>query len=133
MISVKSSFRNSPPGQLAASLQDARNYTLTYFDLFQSSGFDKTSRLPYLTIINPPLWELGHVVWFAEWFILRGAPANNLAMAQCPSILHDGDRWFDSSRVAHSSRWTLDLPDTPDIKKYADDETHFEQAFQATQ
>ena len=121
MISVKSSFRNSPPSQLAASLQDARNYTLAFFDLFQSSGFDKPSRVPYLPIINPPLWEFGHVVWFAEWFILRDAPVGDLAMAQCPSLLHDGDRWFDSSRVAHSSRWTLDLPDTSVIKKYADD------------
>ncbi len=121
MISVKSSFRNSSPDQLAASMQDARDYTLTLFDLFQSSGFDDLSRAPYLPIINPPLWELGHVVWFTEWFILRGAPASELAMAQDRSILHDGDRWFDSSRVAHTSRWTLDLPDTPTIKKYAHD------------
>jgi ergothioneine biosynthesis protein EgtB len=120
-MSVKSSLRNSPPDQLAACLQDARDYTLTFFNLFQSSGFDQLSRVPYLPIINPPLWELGHVVWFAEWFILRGAPAGDLAMAQRPSILHDGDRWFDSSRVAHTSRWTLDLPDTPVIKKYAGD------------
>jgi ergothioneine biosynthesis protein EgtB len=42
-------------------------------------------------------------------------------MAQRPSILHDGDRWFDSSRVAHTSRWTLDLPATSAIKKYAGD------------
>jgi iron(II)-dependent oxidoreductase len=119
MMSVKSSFRNAPPDQLAASMLDARNYTLTLFNLFQSSGLDDLARVPYLATINPPLWELGHLVWFAEWFVLRDAPAGSLAMAQRPSLLPDGDRWFDSSRVAHTSRWQLDLPDTTIIKKYA--------------
>jgi iron(II)-dependent oxidoreductase len=121
MMSVKSSFRNSPPVQLAASMQDARNYTLTLFNLFESSGLDDPSRVPYLATINPPLWELGHFVWFAEWFVLRDAPSGSLAMAQRPSLLLDGDRWFDSSCVAHATRWQLDLPDTSIIKKYADE------------
>lgn len=119
MMPVKSSFRNAPPDQLAASMQDARNYTLTLFDLFQSSGLDDPARVPYLATINPPLWELGHFVWFGEWFVLRAAPAGSLAMAQHPSLLPDGDRWFNSSRVAHVTRWHLDLPATHIIKKYA--------------
>ena len=102
-------------------MQDARNYTLTLFNLFESSGLDDPSRVPYLATINPPLWELGHFVWFAEWFVLRDAPSDSLAMAQRPSLLPDGDRWFDSSRVAHATRWQLDLPDTSIIKKYADE------------
>lgn len=102
-------------------MQDARNYTLTLFNLFESSGLDDPSRVPYLATINPPLWELGHFVWFAEWFVLRDAPSGSLAMAQRPSLLPDGDRWFDSSRVAHATRWQLDLPDTSIIKKYANE------------
>jgi len=121
MKSALSSLRNSPPDQLAASLQDARDYTLTLFNLFQSAGLDQLSRVPYLPIINPPLWELGHLVWFAEWFVLRNAPAGELEMTQRPSILPAGDRWFDSSRVAHRSRWSLDLPATSVIKQYAHD------------
>ena len=121
VMTAKSSFRNSPPDQLAASMQDARNYTLTLFNLFESSGLDDPSRVPYLATINPPLWELGHFVWFAEWFVLRDAPSGSLAMVQRPSLLPDGDRWFDSSRVAHATRWQLDLPDTSIIKKYAND------------
>lgn len=120
-MSVKSSFRNAPPAQLAASFHDARNYTLTLFDLFQSSVLDDTARVPYLSTINPPLWELGHLVWFAEWFILRNAPSGNLAMANRPSLLQDSDRWFDSARIAHSTRWQLDLPATAIIKQYADE------------
>jgi ergothioneine biosynthesis protein EgtB len=120
-MSVKSSLRNATPAQLAAYLQDARDYTLTLFNLFQSAGLDDLSRVPYLPIINPPLWELGHLVWFAEWFVLRDAPAGDMEMAQRPSILPAGDRWFDSSRVAHRSRWSLDLPATAVIKHYAHD------------
>jgi ergothioneine biosynthesis protein EgtB len=121
MVSVTSSFRNAPPDQLVASLQDARHYTLSLFDLFQASGLDDSARVPYLTIINPPLWELGHLVWFSEWFALRDAPADDLSKMQRPSILADADRWFDSSKVTHPSRWTLDLPDTSTIKKYSYD------------
>lgn len=120
-MSVKSSFRNAPPDQLAASLQDARNYTLTLFDLFQSSGLDDLARVPYLPTINPPLWELGHLVWFTEWFILRNAPSGTLAMTSSPSLLQGSDNWFDSARIAHATRWQLDLPATATIKQYADE------------
>lgn len=118
-MSVKSSFRHASPEQLAVSLQDARHYTLTLFEIFQSAGLDQLTRVPYLAIINPPLWELGHLVWFTEWFILRGSPAGEHAMKQSPSILNGSDQWFDSSRVAHASRWHLDLPETEAIKHYA--------------
>lgn len=121
MRSVKSSFRNAPPDQLVASMRDARDYTLTLFDRFQASGLDKLAQVPYLATINPPLWELGHIAWFAEWFVLRETPSGNPALVHCPSLLPDSDRWFDSGRVAHTTRWQLDLPDTSIIKKYADE------------
>ena len=121
MISVTSTFRDASSDQLAASLQDSRHYTLSLFDLFQSAGMDQPARVPYLAIINPPLWELGHLVWFAEWFVLRDAPADDNAMKQRPSLLPHADRWFDSSKVHHNTRWTLDLPDTATVKRYAQD------------
>ena len=115
------SFRDAPPEQLAAALQDARNYTLALFELFCSARLDELNRVPYLATINPPLWELGHVVWFAEWLILRDAPSGKPAMALRPCILADGDRWFDSTPVTHATRWTLDLPDTAAIRTYANE------------
>ena len=117
---MHTSFRNASPSQLAAALQDARNYTLALFDRFQSSGLDNVARVPYLPIINPPLWELGHIAWFAEWFVLREAATSHPSAARYPCLLEASDRWFDSGNVAHASRWTLDLPDTSAIKKYAD-------------
>jgi ergothioneine biosynthesis protein EgtB len=34
-------------------------------------------------------------------------------------MLPGADRWFDSSRVAHADRWTLDLPPLDEIRDYA--------------
>lgn len=120
-MSTQSSFRNASPAQLAAALQDARHYTLVLFERFQLSGLDDVARVPYLSIINPPLWELGHIAWFSEWFVLREAATSHPASAKCPCLLQAGDRWFDSGNVAHQTRWTLDLPDTATIKNYADE------------
>ena len=121
MNPIESSFRNASPAQLAVAMQDARNYTLALFERFQSSGLDNLAQVPYFPIINPPLWELGHIAWFAEWFVLREAASSNPVAAKFPCLLASGDRWFDSNRVPHKSRWKLDLPDTAAIKKYADE------------
>ena len=118
-MSVKTTLKDFSNAQLAEAKQETRNYTLSIFNVFQSAGLDKLSQVPYLAIINPPLWELGHIVWFSEWLILRGAPCGKEAMAQHPCILAAGDRWFDSTPITHKSRWTLDLPDTNEVKKYA--------------
>jgi iron(II)-dependent oxidoreductase len=118
---MPSSFRNATPAQLAAMLQDARDYTLALFERFQAAGLDDPARVPYLAIVNPPLWELGHTAWFAEWFVLREAATSDPGSARRPCLLDAGDRWFDSNTVAHASRWTLDLPDTTTIKGYAEE------------
>ena len=59
---------------------------------------------PYLEIVNPVLWEIGHVAWFHEYWTLRHAAG------RAPLIEHS-DRLWDSSNVAHKTRWHLDLPD----------------------
>jgi iron(II)-dependent oxidoreductase len=67
---------------------------------------------PLLPIVNPPLWELGHVAWFHEyweWRHLRGLPP----------LRGDADRLYDSAAVAHDTRWDLPLPSFDDTKRYA--------------
>ena len=59
--------------------------------------------VPPSPILNPFLWELGHVAWFAERFLLRRG-------AEDPSLRADADRHWDSIAVAHQTRWDLDLP-----------------------
>jgi len=112
------SFRTATSNELAGALQDARDYTLTLFECLAAAGLDhpeKVSRLPYL---NPPLWELGHIAWFAEWYILREAESSNPAAALRTSMLTKGDDWFDPNTVPHKSRWNLGLPSTGALKTY---------------
>lgn len=62
---------------------------------------------PQLSIVNPPLWELGHIAWFQEFWCLRRRPDGTAADA----LMRSSDGLYDSARVAHGLRWTLPLPD----------------------
>lgn len=118
MNSITTSFRYARTQQLADALTNARHYTLALFDCFAQAGYDVNANVPYLPIVNPPLWELGHTAWFAEWFVLREALSSHPADAQRPSLLTKGDDWFDSNTVPHRSRWNLDLPTPGGVKTY---------------
>jgi iron(II)-dependent oxidoreductase len=72
---------------------------------------------PKLDIVNPPLWELGHVAWFQERWCLRTA-AGGLPM---DSILPGADALYDSSAVAHDTRWALPLPGLDATRRYMAD------------
>jgi len=99
-------------------LRDARHYTLALYDALDAAGYGDAARVPRLPIVNPPLWELGHLAWFAEWFILREATGSSPGEAQGHSLLARGDDWFDSSLVPHRTRWALDLPAPGALKTY---------------
>lgn len=114
----QASFRHAGPKELAVALQDARHYTLALFEALAAAGYDDAARVPRLPIVNPPLWELGHTAWFAEWFVLRGAMDSRPGAASGHSLLARGDDWFDSGTVPHSARWTLDLPPPGAVKTY---------------
>ncbi len=118
MNTSPSSFRHASAQQLALALVDARHHTLDLFDCLAGAGYDVAARLPYRQTVNPPLWELGHTAWFAEWFVLREATSSHPATAQRHSLITHGDDWFDSNLVKHKSRWTLDLPSPGALKTY---------------
>ena len=65
---------------------------------------DAQWRAPYLAIINPTLWEVGHVAWFMEHWCLRWRGADR---ERAPSRLADADRFYDSAKVPHTDRWKL--------------------------
>lgn len=115
---LRTSLRTANAAQLAACLQDARDRTITLFDRFAAAGLDQTHRVPPLDILNPPLWELGHIAWFAEWFVLRQAASSAPYDAQKSSLLTMGDDWFDANTVPHAMRWKRDLPSTGALKTY---------------
>jgi len=58
---------------------------------------------PRLAIVNPPLWEIGHVAWFQEFWALRHL------RHEIP-LLENGDQLYNSTDVAHDTRWELLLP-----------------------
>ncbi len=90
------------PAGLQSHLRAARAQTLRV-----TQDLDGERLLgPRLAIVNPPLWELGHVAWFQERWCLRRRPAGGLHA----SILPGADALYDSSAVAHATRWDLQLP-----------------------
>ncbi|MYM23919.1 ergothioneine biosynthesis protein EgtB [Duganella sp. FT135W] len=103
---------------MAEALQHARDYTLSLFECFAAAGMDASPRVPQLRMINPPLWELARIAWFAEWYILREAASSHPADANGNCLLTKGDDWFDAERVPQRARWTLDLPSTGGVKTY---------------
>jgi len=114
------SFRAAGPDALAAALLDARNYTRALFDCLAAAGFDQPSNVPLLPTLNPPLWELGHVAWFAEWYVVREARSSAPGAARRPSLLAGSDAWFDSAGVAHDTRWSFDLASPGEIIAYGE-------------
>jgi ergothioneine biosynthesis protein EgtB len=99
---------------LAEALPASRTDTLATFALYEHA-------LPQLVVpqraeLNPPLWELGHIGWFQEWWLARnpqrllGAAADPWA-ARPPGLRAGADALYNSSAVPHDSRWTLTLPD----------------------
>ncbi|KQW37784.1 selenoneine synthase SenA [Rhizobacter sp. Root404] len=64
--------------------------------------------------VNPIAWELAHLAWFAEFWMLRGPhgrDAQGHATARGPARFIAPDAHFDSARLAHAERWTTPMPD----------------------
>jgi ergothioneine biosynthesis protein EgtB len=112
------SFRTMERRGLDQALQDARRRTLVLFDALAAAGYHDSARVPRLAILNPPLWELGHIAWFAEWFVLRAARSSTPGEASGHSLLAHGDAWFDSNVVPHDARWSLALPAPARLEDY---------------
>jgi iron(II)-dependent oxidoreductase len=85
---------------LAAALVDARARTLELVgDLDDAQWMG-----PMLPIVNPIRWEIGHVAWFQEHWVLRHARGH-------APWLREADALYDSTHVPHDARWELPLPD----------------------
>jgi gamma-glutamyl hercynylcysteine S-oxide synthase len=108
------SARHATAAGLAAALQSSRGDTLATFAVCERSLQQLT--VPQRETLNPPLWELGHVGWFQEFWIARnplrflGAAADPDA-ARSAGVRPKSDALYDSSNVPHGTRWSLRLPD----------------------
>ena len=89
------------------SLSEARGRTLALVDDLnpvQMIG-------PHLDIVNPLLWEIGHLAWFQEFWVLRHLHGRQ-------PLLANGDALYDSAKVAHETRWDLPLPSKSETLAY---------------
>lgn len=87
------------PVELSAWVWDARERTCELVaDLTDAQLIG-----PRLPIVNPLLWEIGHVAWFQEKWVLRHARKEGL-------IREDADALYDSIAIPHDVRWDLPLP-----------------------
>ena len=66
---------------------------------------------PRLAIVNPPLWEIGHIAWFQDQWVLRHAAGR-------PPLRADGDALYDSAAIPHDDRWDLPLPSRAETLTY---------------
>jgi iron(II)-dependent oxidoreductase len=95
------------PGWLADAVRDARDRTM---DLVADLS-DEEMVGPMLAIVNPLIWEIGHLAWFEEKFVLRQACGE-------PPLLPFGDSIYDSGAIPHDTRWRLVLPSREDTLAY---------------
>src|SRR5688572_12642278 len=88
---TKRRSRTMMSAELAGMLRDARRRTLEILADLEGERWLG----PRLAIVNPPLWELGHVGWFQEKWV-HGTAGRR-------------DALYDSSAIPHDVRWDLPL------------------------
>jgi iron(II)-dependent oxidoreductase len=95
---------------VAGWVRDARRRSLALLEDLS----DEQLLGPRLAIVNPLLWEIGHVAWFQERWVLRHA------LGEAP-IRDDADELWDSIEVAHDTRRDLALPPRAETLAYVDE------------
>ena len=93
--------------QLIEALRQTRACT---FELIQDLSEEQLLG-PRLQIVNPLRWEVGHVAWFQEFWVLRH-------LGGLAPILKQGDELYDSARVTHDTRWDLSLLERDETLAY---------------
>jgi gamma-glutamyl hercynylcysteine S-oxide synthase len=106
---------------LARALRETRARTIGLIDAWARS--DPALTTPCRPDLNLPRWELGHIGWFQEWWIDRNAqrargPVCDPLHARKPSLMEGADALYDSSAIAHATRWQVQLPTLEATKNY---------------
>jgi gamma-glutamyl hercynylcysteine S-oxide synthase len=117
-------IRTSDASVLARELARVRSLTLTLFEAYEAAD---ALHVPQGNEFNPPLWELGHIGWFQQWWVGRNQQRHWGAACEpfherlpCPHLIQasHGDDWYNSSTVAHAKRWALPLLSAQKAKDY---------------
>jgi len=92
---------------LVQALGDARQRTLALVGDLS----DEQLEVPLLSHVNPVLWELGHVAFFFDVFVLGELDGS-------PPLIEQAYERFESFGVDHDSRWELEFPGRSGILNY---------------
>src|SRR5881409_1809846 len=84
---------------LLAALTDARGVELEIFQGIADSQL--LGRQGHF--LEPPIWEVGHVGWFQEYWLLRH-------LDRAETLLPGSDGIYDSFNVSYRRRWQHDYP-----------------------
>ncbi len=93
--------------RLAAALVDARRVEL---DLLASVSDERMFGVPG-HFLEPPIWEMGHVGWFQEYWILRHLDG-------AATLRPGSDRIYDAFNVSYRQRWEHLFPSRAETLAY---------------
>lgn len=115
-------IREGNAAALAGALQATRQHTLALLEAYRAA-LGPALQVPESPELNPPRWEAGHLAWFCDYWLARNqqrqrGPACDPEHLRPPGRWPGADRLFDSSAVAHASRWQLPLPELPALQDY---------------
>jgi iron(II)-dependent oxidoreductase len=98
-VSVREARPEASAAELREALLDARRVELA---LLESVSDDRLlgERAHFL---EPPIWEMGHVGWFQEYWLLRH-------LRGADTILPGSDGIYDSFNVSYRRRWDHPYP-----------------------
>ena len=107
---------------LAEALRDSRARTLGLLDAY-AAALGESLAIPYSPQLNPPRWEAGHIGWFQDYWIARNRERDrgvdcNPEHARVPGRMPEADARYNSSKVGHTTRWEIDLPDLAGTRAY---------------
>ncbi|MBI2294504.1 MAG: ergothioneine biosynthesis protein EgtB [Betaproteobacteria bacterium] len=96
-----------PASTLFEWVHDARERTLELV----SDLTDEQLTVPIMEVVNPFRWELGHVAFFYDVFLLR-------ILGSDAFLLKGAENLYDSFKVDHDDRWGLPLPSREETLAY---------------
>jgi gamma-glutamyl hercynylcysteine S-oxide synthase len=100
-------FARPSTEDLLAALTDARSVELEIFQGIADSQL--LGRQGHF--LEPPIWEIGHVGWFQEYWLLRH-------LGRAETLLPGSDGIYDSFNVSYRLRWTHPYPSRGDTLGY---------------
>ena len=116
-------IRSAGKDVLSLALIDARNHTLRWIAAFEKV-LGETLQLPEgAGRVEPPLWTLGRIGWYAEHWIGRNIQRQRGERADAThpklaSILPDADRAFGPGSLEAVKRGEQRAPDLQTIRQY---------------